>query len=105
MFNFKTAKGVYLIRIPDYRDSFSHIASYVIYNATKKTAKIINYEYAIASTYDAEIEAYIIKDHEKFLVSENEQCFYMDEDGNISPYDGDLFSMRNRVSNLMSPNV
>ena len=96
MFNFKTAKGVYLIRIPDYRDSFSHIASYVIYNATKKTARIINYEYAIASTYDAEIEAYIIKDHEKFLVSENEQCFYMDEDGNISPYDGDLFSMRNK---------
>lgn len=95
MFNFKTAKGVYLIRIPDYRDSFSHVASYVIYNATKKTAKIINYESAIASTYDAELEAYIIKDHEKFLVSEKNQCFYMDEDGNISPYDGDLFTMRN----------
>ena len=102
-FSFKTLKGIYLVQLPNYRyvwregnygrKEYKKVNSYLLYNATNKTTKIINYDDARASIFNSELNAFVIGEHEKFLVAENRKCYYMDSDGNISPYDGDIISM------------
>ena len=89
-FSFKTLKGIYLVQLPNYRyvwregnygrKEYKKVNSYLLYNATNKTTKIINYDDARASIFNSELNAFVIGEHEKFLVAENRKCYYMDSD-------------------------
>ncbi|QFQ12850.1 WG repeat-containing protein [Pseudoprevotella muciniphila] len=109
-FSFKTLKGIYLLRLPNFRSKFrkrihgtqlDKVNSYLIYNANDKTSKIIDYEEVWASTFDSNFEWFIINENEKFIVAENGKCFHMDTTGTISPYIGDIHSMRSKKINII----
>ena len=112
-FSFKALDGIYLIRLPEYRSvvrdwghgrrEYKRVSSYVIFNAQNKTSKIINYEEARASVYDNNLNAYLVDEEKPFLVAENGQCYYMDKDGAISSYDGDIISMRKTKVTIIHP--
>ena len=103
--SFKKTEGFYLFELPNFRDVerkdlhnrivHRRVSSYVLYDASQKKSKIINYEEAKASVYDENIRAYVIDGNEKFLVAEDDKCHYMNIDGETFPYDGSIFTMRN----------
>lgn len=105
-YSFKTLKGIYLAQLPSFRYAWregyygrserKRVNSYLLFNASEKTSKIINYEEARASVLDSELNMFVLDEHEKFLVAENKKCYYMDKDGNVSPYNGDIISMRKK---------
>ena len=86
--SFKTLEGVYIVKLDAFRSKLKEgyygrkerkfVNSYLIYNATNKTSKIIDYEEVWAPTFDSELRWFVIKENEKFIVAENGKCFYMD---------------------------
>lgn len=101
MFSFLTAKGIYLVELPHYRHDkssstyypYDYKSSFLIYNATEKTSILIHVDHVRASTYDLDLNMFVINDDEKFLVAVDDRCYYMDKDGKTSPYYGDISSM------------
>lgn len=109
--SFKTLEGVYIVKLDAFRSKLKEgyygrkerkfVNSYLIYNATNKTSKIIDYEEVWAPTFDSELRWFVIKENEKFIVAENGKCFYMDSEGFLSQYEGDIHSMRKRKTSII----
>lgn len=110
-YSFRTLEGIYLVQLPNYRyeyrktfngrKEYRRVNSYLIYNASNKTSKLINYEEARTSLFDKELNMFVVKENERFLVAEDGMCFYMDIDGNTTPYNGDVYSMRKHEINII----